>query len=361
MGVPREIGREFRWIVTWDHLIDAEESSVDAQSAVESSLRYFPAETDRHFSLIDGDTGNAVASGLKTQVFHASPHAMINQAIDAPRWAVQSWDGSMLRVVPRRGTPRLHGATLLQFASTAVVYGDVVTTGERWRMDLPQNPTVYDLVDDVSGGDWFAVGTLGGAVAVTDGEREWDYVGESGPSNAEVSAIYGIRMVSDGRSAATMADRPSVYILHNLDPQLVSRLDFAEAGGGTLTQIGEVSGDFAVRGPRRLLELGENVLVIGLKDALYVARPRDAASATIPVAGMRELTGIGRSRGSLAIATANGRSGSFVLVGAPDMTEVAYWELADGSSLAWTSDLSPSASIVVVQQDNRLVGLEIGL
>ncbi|MEX2443365.1 MAG: hypothetical protein WD492_07160 [Alkalispirochaeta sp.] len=361
MGIPREIGREHRWVVAWEHTLDSEVADTATETLAESSKLYFPVETARRFFLVNSYTGDVIVTGFKTDVFLASSRAMVNQSADAPRWAVQSWDGRMLRVVRRRGIPQLHGATLLQFDSESTVYGDLVTNGEQWHLDLPRNPTVYHLADDGAGTQWFAVGTVGGTVVVTDGPggKEWVYTREFEPDTATTPAIYGIHVAATERSADPVLRLPSVYIVHSLAPQAVTRLDLEDTGEVAEVGIGEIPDEYAGPGPRSIVQLGQDLLVVGLDGALFVARLRTEDHTTIPVTGLSSLYGLGRADNDLVVATGTGKTGSVIIVGAPDMSKIAHWELSDGSSKAWVYDRTLSESIVVVQHNRRLVGLEM--
>lgn len=365
MGIPREIGRESRWQVAWEQTVDSSATVTTESAPSEADTDYFPAETDRRFALLDSATGTVVAAGLKTDVFHASSQAMINQATEAPRWAVQSWEGRMLRVVPRRGVPQLHGETLLQFSDDSMVYGDSVTSGEQWEATLPKNPTVYDLAHDSAGDAWFAVGTLEGTVLLTAGgagfDGEWRHTLELDAQEQATTGIYGIAVAASRSRSDTSARPPSVHLLHGLNHQALSRLDFRADGTADRVEIGRISEEYATRGPRKLISLGEDLLVTALKGALFVLQSGDQRTSTIPVPALVDLSGIGRSPNSLVVATGHGERGPIILSGTANLSTVAPWELSDSSLQAAVHRRSTSESTVVVQRDDRLVGLELTL
>lgn len=365
MGIPREIGRELRWQLAWEYSFGPAVSDTPETAAPASYAHHVPVETGQRFAILDSRTGEAVAAGLKTEVFHASSQAMINQAADAPRWAVQSWDGRMLRVVPRRGIPRLHGVNLLQFSEESVVYGDRVTGGERWELDLPKNATVYDLAQNSAGETWFSVGTLEGTVLLAAGsagsDREWRHTVERVPPTANISTIYGIAVAARENSENDTALPPSVHLVHGFNPQVVSRLDFGEGGTVDRVEIDRISQEYASRGPRRLFFLEQELLVTGLNGALFVARSDDDSTATIPLPGLLDLSGIGRAQNGLVVATGRGEQGPVILSGTANLTTIASWELADELTHSMVHARSPSESTVIVQHDDQVVGLELTL
>lgn len=365
MGIPREIGREFHWQVVWEHSFGPGVPNAPETVPFPSTRDYVPVETDSRFVILDSRTGEAVAGGLKTEVFHASSQAMINQASEAPRWAVQSWQGRMLRVVPRRGAPRLHGATLLQFSEDSMAYGDVVTTGEQWQLELPKNSTVYDLAQDAAGEPWFAVGTLEGTVLLSGAagsDREWRHTVEVNSNTAAIPPVYGIALAAP-ESSSHPADPipPSVYLVHGLDPQVVSRLDFRVDGTTDRVEIAQIPEDHVIRGPRPLFQLEQDLLVTGLNGALLVVRFDDDNVSTIGVPGLLDLSGIGRATSDLVVATGGGRRGALIVSGTENMSSIALWELEDQSIESMVHERSATESVVIVQQDERLLALELTL
>ena len=365
MGIPREIGREARWRVAWEQTLDSAATDTTNAAPTEADSGFFPVETDRRFALLDSATGTVVAAGLKTDVFHASSQAMINQATEAPRWAVQSWEGRMLRVVPRRGVPQLHGETLLQFSDGSNVYGNSVTSGKQWEAALPKNPTVYDLAHDSAGDAWLAVGTLEGTILLTAGDArsngEWRHTLELERQVQATTGIYGIAVAVSGSRGDTSPRLPTVYLLHGLNQQTLSRLDFRTDGTANRVEIGRIPDEYATRGPRKLLQLREDLLVAALNGALFVLESGDGRVLTISVPSLVDISGIARATDSLVVVTGSGERGPIILSGTADMSMVAPWKLADESIQATVHGRTNSGSIVVVQRDDRLIGLELTL
>ena len=367
MGFPREIGREFRWEVAWEHTMDGALSRSGREVIADAPDAYVVVESARRFALIHAASGEPRAAGLKTEMFRASPQAFINQAPDAPRWAVQSWNGDMLRVVPRRGVPRLHGDTLLQFDNGQTVYGDVVTSGERWSTDLPQNSTVYHSTEDSNGTKWLAVGTIDGTVLVTDGPggREWAFSADVTGSEDHNSPVYGVHVARVDHTNVELPQLPVVFVVQGMRPQTVNRIELIDGdpnpGETSSTDIGEIPAEFAERAPHTLTVLNSGHLIVGLKGGLFVADLDTDDFVTVPIPELRSLSDVGGVTNGLVIATGTGESGSVIMVGNSDLSAIAYWELADASPRAQVGGGAPVGNRIVVQQDDRVIGLEITL
>ncbi|HKK49534.1 MAG TPA: hypothetical protein VJ932_10585, partial [Alkalispirochaeta sp.] len=334
---------------------------------------YVLVESPRRFATLHTETGAPRAVGLKTEMFHASSHALINQAADAPQWAVQSWDGDMLQVVPRRGVPRLHGNTLLQFSGDTTVYGDVITSGERWATDLLQNSTVYHSTADSSGTNWLAVGTIDGRVLITDGPggREWIYPGPT-VGAGHPSPVYGVHVAfpdqnNDESDESSLL--PDVFVVHGMSPQMVSRIELTGTGTGTGSStratesvtIGEIPEAYAGRAPQNVTVMSSGHLVVGLHGGLFVADLAADEVVTVSIPELTSLSGIGRLPNGVVIGAGTGQGRALIMVGESSLTSRAYWELADRSLRAQVAGPAPSGTRVIVQTNDRVIGLEITL
>lgn len=363
MGVPREVGRELRWEVAWEHTLGSADGSSRGSSTISDPSAHVPLESSRRFSLIHAADGEPRATGLKTEVFQASPQALINQADDVPRWAVQSWDGDILQVVPRRGIPRLRGDTLLQFDNESKVYGDVVTSGEQWVVDLPQNATVYDVAVDATGTHWFAVGSIDGRVLITDGVggREWVYSTDSSGDAGFTPTVYGIHIARVDQPTSEPGDAPAVYIIQGTSPQTVRRIELLEGGETTAAVIGEIADAHVGKRPQTILGVRSDLLVAGARGGLFVADLGADRSLTVPVAGLSGLSGVGQSRDRLVMVAATGYEGPLIIVGASDFSAIASWELDDPSLRVQVAGGGPVGDRLLVQDNDHVVGLEISL
>ncbi len=367
MGFPREIGRELRWKVAWEHTMEGVLSRSGREVFADTTDAYVVVESARRFALIHAASGEARAAGLKTDMFLASSQALINQATDAPRWAVQSWDGDMLRVIPRRGVPRLHGETLLQFDNGQTVYADVVTSGERWSIDLPQSAAVYHLSTDPDGTSWLALGTIDGRVLITDGPggRLWTYEGDVNGDGDHNSTVYGVYVAHPDQNSSESSRLPAVFAVQGTNPQMVNRIELTENDSGPgetrATTIGEIPAGYAGRAPQVLTVMESGHLIVGLRGGFLVADPDTDELVTVSIPELKALSHVGGVTNRLLVATGTSE-GRAVIVGAEsDLSAIAYWELADGSVSAQVGGGASSGKRVVLVQDDRVIGIEMTL
>ena len=169
-GVPRDAGREVALHVRWErHLGDAVPGISGDSSASDRTV--VVSSSDR-FALLDGADGAVRAGGIRTDVFTASSAGFINQSSSVPRWAVQSWAGDILSIVPNRGDPHLRDTILAQFSGDGTVWVEDIETGNEYLVDLPPDSTVYDLTLRSGGEPWIAAGSLRGELLVAGPDDE---------------------------------------------------------------------------------------------------------------------------------------------------------------------------------------------
>ena len=354
-GVPRDAGREVALHVRWErHLGDAVPGISGDSSASDRTV--VVSSSDR-FALLSVADGAVRAGGIRTDVFTASSAGFINQSSSVPRWAVQSWAGDILSIVPNRGDPHLRDTILAQFSGDGTVWVEDIETGNEYLVDLPPDSTVYDLTLRSGGEPWIAAGSLRGELLVAgpDDEVRWRRTFRFSPYADQAPVVYAVRFApwdSENR-------RPRLLALQGLNPQQLLLAETADAGMMDVESVATVPDRFAVRWPASIEVDRLGRVVVGLRGAVLIAAPDSDEVDFLEIPGALTLDGVVEGAAETTVLATSGLDGAIVTVTDGALTTASHWSFPGVRVAAIRDD--PDAGLVVLQTGESIVALEARL
>jgi len=352
--IPVVYSDELHWTLAWERSLLPPDTGQERSG--EGAIPVV-VTTDRGFVRLDARNGDLLASGLRADVFTAGDRWFVNQRADAPRWAVQRWDGGAAQFFDASGVPRIEGTYLVEELPSGGIVGS------------PLEPSVQPGEIILGGADGVVTydictsceppilirGSLFGAVEI-------GRPGETGrvvhrvpaePFGGDVPIVYGVSVFSDDR----------YVVVSGIDPQTVSLIssETDDAGGATAegtvtTDLLEVPREMTVRHPIASVMVGGN-LVIPLVDGLVVVS-EDSAEIVRDIPGGFSVLGGGIWGATLLLGGNAGEDGAVALI-SRERPGTTVWRWS-GAILSDIVDVD-STPTVVLRGDDSVIALEFGL
>jgi hypothetical protein len=350
--LPREVGRELHLEVRWDLSLDDE--TVLPDGAIDGESETFVARTERRFALVESRSGRPLTGGLRPPIFEASAAGFIGQSSEAPRWAVQSWDGRMIMTVSRYGVPRLHDLLLLQFGADHRVFLASLDGTLNGEFSLPEGATVYDLTRSAEGVVYLAAGTVDGTVTVESSASSlaWSHQFDFQRYSGESPVVYSLSFLP-GDAAAV----PRLLLVQGLHPQRVLLAELREDGTMRIEPVFTVPGDQSVRWPTTMHPDDDGHVVIPFLGVIAMADSETEGIRLLSVSGSTGVAGTTPVAGDRRLIAGTRRSGAYLLVDEEARSTTVIWSLPGVS----VTHVAAGSSLVVLQQGDRFVGVEVTL
>jgi hypothetical protein len=350
--LPREAGRELHLAVRWDLSLDGR--PVPADIAVESEPETFIARTEGRFALVETDSGRPLVTGLRPPIFEAATVGFIGQSSDAPRWAVQSWDGRMITTANRFGVPRLHDALLLQFGEDHRVFLSSLDGTLSGEFFLPEGATVYDLTRTPDGVVYLAAGAVDGTLSVVSSASSlaWSHQFDFQRYSGESPVVYSLSFLAGNPDAV-----PRLLVVQGLHPQRVLLAELREDGTIGIEPVFTVPTEQSVRWPTTIHVDEDGHVVIPLLGSVAMADTETEGIRLLSVPGSTAVVGALSLAGGRRLIAGERRGGAYLLIDEESRDTTVTWPLPGLSAAHVAAD----APLVVVRRGDRFLGVEVTL
>ncbi len=258
--IPREAGRERSLRTAWVTAVPS--SAISGTSNLQPGDLILPR--GRTWMTIDPETGEIRAAGLRADRFSGDLSGFINQPRTSISWALQEWDGNVIRFVENRGVPQISGDLFLQFADD---YVSISSIEDGRPVDLPTGVRTTALasrtIDGV--GSFVARGSVRGEIALY--RYESGSLIEVGAIDADLKGIGPIYALAiDTRTDDQERTQAVVAAMVGQNPQQL-RFFIPDSDGRLLEERRvNVAVTRAVRSPADLSPLGADSYAVSLRD-----------------------------------------------------------------------------------------------
>lgn len=352
VGLPREAGREVllipRWSTAPDRAVQAD-APRDTQPIV--------LTTSARFALVDTITGTLLHAGLQADVFTATADMLINQSSTVPQWAVQTWGGAIVRIVPRRGIPRIHGDRVVQFSDDGRIAVTDLATGEEIVVPGPKDATVYAVADD---GGYLALGTLEGIVRVVSlrDDEWWEYRFDGNGESEDTPVVYGLAFFP----AAEPDLPPRLLAVQGLEPQRLVLMTATEQNLMSADTVTRVPDDRAVRWPAVIDVRPSGAVAVGLRETMMRVTAGSDEVELLDLPGGQSFGGVTAGADGAEVISGTGVRGAVVGVRLGHDPTVVPWRFPGGRVVASVPPDADGAEngLTILRRDGSFVALEVG-